>query len=99
MTRDPRMRLRFYVDGTLADETWVDITSPAYRAQITAVRLRHETLAAAADATGKVWLAELYDPDQPDETAYIRFGTDQAGMIDPAPLVLDLPRPPPHTMN
>jgi hypothetical protein len=84
--RDPRLRFRVYVDGRLRVETWIDcIDADASAAADEAARL-HAAITDAAAAAGSVWLTEVYDPDQPEANAYLRFGTDRAGMTAPRPV-------------
>ena len=88
---DPRLRFRLWIDGELLDEVWIDSNDADADEQATAVQKRHEQLAAEADGYGYPWLIEVYDPAEPSETAYVRFGTDREGMTEPAEL-RDAPR-------
>jgi hypothetical protein len=72
------LRFRVWVDGKLTLEEWIDDPEKADPAAG-----RH---AVAALASGKPWLVEIFDPDLPEEEAYIRFGSDPAGMVEPIPL-------------
>ena len=80
---DPRLRLRLYIDGALADEVWIDSTSPLAQEMIAEAQADHQARAAAATDRGQLWMVEIYDPAQPDPQAYIRFGTDARGMERP----------------
>ena len=91
-TPDPRLRLRLYLDGTVVDQVWIDSTSPTAQQQIDSTQRRQAALAEQADARGQVWMAEVFDPAAPEDNAYLRFGTDPGGMIEPRPVhTLDLP--------
>jgi hypothetical protein len=76
--RHGQLRIRLFVAGSLADETWTD--DPREAPRIAAV---HQRQAGAADRAGKRWLVEVFDPDAPPAEAYLRFGTDSAGMTAP----------------
>jgi hypothetical protein len=94
-----RLRLRVYVDGEIADETWLpgDVPNAGKDAGH-----RHRAITDAANAAGKLWLVELYDPAEPEETAYMRYGTDRRGMVLPLLLLgddLTMHPPPQHTDN
>jgi hypothetical protein len=101
-----RLRLRVYVDGDIADETWLpDPHNPDGGKK---VGDRHKAITDAAERDGKLWLIEFYDPDEPDETAaYRRMGTDTRMMTMPvivsgSPLTAQVViggGPPPHTAN
>ncbi len=82
-TPDSRIRLRLWIDGALIDEAWIDAAdddSPAIVATVSAV---HSHLAELADAHGVPWLTEVYDPEAPEDHAYLRVGTDKEGMVQP----------------
>jgi ribosomal protein L37E len=74
-----QLRMRLYVAGKVVDEQWVD--SPELVEQIGA---RHQAIAEDAERAGQVWMVEVWDPDAPENAAYLRFGTDQAGMVEPS---------------
>jgi hypothetical protein len=80
---DNRLRLRLWIDGALIDEAWIDSTDPDAPAKVDAVHAVHTHLAELANAHGVPWLTEVYNPEAPDEEAYIRVGTDKAGMVQP----------------
>lgn len=82
---DPRMRFRLWIAGQLVDETWVDASNPDAERIIHALRQRHIDLANEATAEDRPWLAEYYDPAKPEHEAYVRFGDDAEGMVDPSP--------------
>lgn len=75
------LRFRFWVAGHLAHEQWTE--DPAAAGEIAAY---HQGLADVADDAGARWMIEIFDPDAPSDLAYIRAGTDAAGMIDPQPM-------------
>jgi hypothetical protein len=93
-----RLRLRFWTGGQLRDEVWLDAADPESGALAAFVAEYHHTLASNAEAHGVGWLSEVFDPAAPEEHAYVRFGTDVAGMIDPVPMYWangwPTPRPP-----
>jgi hypothetical protein len=72
------LRLRLYIGGMVTDEQWVDSAD-----LVEEIGQRHQDAAAEADARGIAWLVEIYDPAAPQEAAYLRFGTDEAGMVMP----------------
>lgn len=80
---DPRLRLRVWIDGRLAAETWLDVSSPDVERVADAATDSHSALVQRADRDGRRWLVEVYDPARPEREAYARFGTDTAGMVDP----------------
>jgi hypothetical protein len=82
LSEDPRLRFRVWVAAVLVEEVWLDATDPLDRARIDGVRDRHMAIADAAEADGKLWLVEVYDPAL-GQFGYMRFGTDTAGMVDP----------------
>lgn len=73
MTTDG-LRFRVYVDGRLADERWLDLDSDF-----------HAAIAAQNEVIGRSerWLIEVYNPDAPEDQAYVRFGGDRQGMVEP----------------
>lgn len=72
------LRFRVWVAGQLRLEEWLDERiNPAASAE---AAQRH---AALAMASGHPWLVEIYDPDADEANAYVRFGTDTAGMVEP----------------
>jgi|HubBroStandDraft_6_1064221.scaffolds.fasta_scaffold33187_7 hypothetical protein len=86
---DMRLRFRVYVDGEIADESWVGVGSDVDGEQLA---LKHRALCDAASDHGQLWLIEVYDPGEPEHAAYYRFGTDPAGMV--LPITLGGPPPP-----
>jgi hypothetical protein len=83
---DTLLRLRFYVGGTLRDELWVDAADAASSALTQTTAAYHATQAQMADAADVPWLVEVYDPAADEAEAYLRFGTDVAGMTAPLPV-------------
>lgn len=83
---DPRMRIRVWVDAKLTEELWLDAGNPDWERITDAARDRHQAITDRADRDGLVWLVEMFDPDLPPGEAYVRVGTDQAGMVSPEPL-------------
>jgi hypothetical protein len=82
---DSALRVRIYVSGQLVRERWLDAADPDALAQATAAGPLDATLCEAAEAVHQPWLVEVYDPAQPEDLAYMRFGTDRAGMVEPVP--------------
>lgn len=80
---DSRLRFRVWINTHLVEEVWLDVEDEHDRGRVQRVRDRHLALAADADTAGRPWLIEIYDPAQPEERAYLRFGTDRAGMVHP----------------
>lgn len=87
--RDPRLRIRVWVNRTMQAEEWINAADPGVLAAAEALRDTHESLVAAAHAEGLPWLVEIYDPAEPPASAYLRFGTDTAMMTCPLALALD----------
>jgi hypothetical protein len=75
------LRFRVYVAGELADEHW--FSNDADHAEAAEVAHRQAAIAAEADDAGRLWLIEIYDPARPSGRQYMRYGTDQAGMVAP----------------
>ncbi len=69
---------RLFVDGRLASERWVLSGTEAEQAAEAQARI-----AADCDRAGMCWMVEAYNPTLPPGEAYMRFGTDASGMIDP----------------
>jgi hypothetical protein len=80
---DPRARFRLWIDQVLVEDVWVDFTGPD--AEQNVARLQARQLAQIRAADDAPYLIEIYDPAQPPERAYLRFGTDRTGMYDPQP--------------
>ena len=78
---DGRLRFRVWVAGTLVREDWAG--APYEMALIAG---EHERIAREASEKGKGFTVEVYDPDKPEEEAYLRFGSDAAGMVTPVPV-------------
>ena len=92
--RDSRLRLRLYVDGQLADETWLDVRDreqATIQSAITTLVYRAAT--DAADERGVPWLVEVHDPDEHAPAPYLRFGTDTRGMVAPLAVPPSWPHP------
>ena len=88
---DPRLRFRVFIDGELVDETWVNVCTFERLDTIEQVWARHHRLIAQAQTEGKRWLIEIHDPRIPEDQA-LRFGTEQAGIQQPAVDLADLVR-------
>ncbi len=80
---DPRLRFRVCVDAEFVDETWVNARSTERLQAIEEVWARHQHLIRQAQTDCKRWLIEIDDPARPEEPA-LRFGTDEAGIHQPA---------------
>ena len=79
---DPRLRFRVWVERRLVLEQWVDVLVVTAAGQL-AMQDEHTRIAMEASAAGKPWLVEVYDPEQAEDHAYLRFGTDRDGMVAP----------------
>jgi hypothetical protein len=80
---DSRLRLRLWIAGALISEAWIDSLDPRAQDLTAEVSEVHSHLAELADAHGVPWLTEVYDPEAPEDQAYIRVGTDKDGMVQP----------------
>jgi hypothetical protein len=80
---EPFLRFRLFVAGTVADEDWIDTRDPSSGGRATACAERQRAAALAADAAGQLWMVEVYNPSEPSDAAYFRFGTDPGGMVAP----------------
>lgn len=70
--------LRLYVEGVLVDEQEARDGEESEQ-----IALKQVLLVEAAQDDGKVWCAEIYEPDLDDAVAYQRFGTDRSMMRGP----------------
>lgn len=84
------LRLRLYVAGVLRSEVWIDSADPEADSVMGFAMRLHTAMADLAGEAGMPWMTEVYDPAAPVGEAYLRVGTDQAGMVEPVPLD-DLP--------
>ena len=82
---DPRLRFRIWTAGHLVAEQWLDVLVIAERGS-DGLGLAHARIAMEASKAGQPWLVEIYDPEMPEDQAYLRFGTDTAGMTQPRPV-------------
>lgn len=82
---DPRLRFRVWIAGRLVEQVWIDATNPDAASHSEAVQARHAALVAEAERCDQPWLIEIYDPSKPEHEAFLRIGTDTAGMVDPIP--------------
>jgi hypothetical protein len=80
------LRLRFWVSGRLRDEVWIDAADPEAGGLAEFVGAYHVKLSEMADAAGVPWMTEVFDPEEPADSAYLRFGTDPAGITEPRPM-------------
>ena len=80
---DPRLRLRLYIDGAVFDEVWIDVSHADAQLRMDAAQHRHLALTGQAADRGQRWMVEVYDPARPEAEAYMRFGTDPLGMVEP----------------
>jgi hypothetical protein len=84
---DPRLRFRVFVDSELAAEHWLDTEAEGADAELERFKAAHARLTDLAEAGGLPWMVEVYDPDQPEDEAYVRFGSDPRGMVRPIEVV------------
>ena len=68
---DPRMRLRLWINGSLASETWFGTGNEDHAA--TTDRLLGQCAELIEAQPGCAWLAEVFDPSKPAGCAYERF--------------------------
>lgn len=64
-----RLRLRIYVDGEIADESWVGEGPDTVDGRLVAEL--HAGICNAATAAGRLWVMEAYDPN---DGSYERIG-------------------------
>jgi hypothetical protein len=72
------LRIRLFIGGELADEQWVHEPEG-----VELIGAEHTARAQVAERAGQRWLVEIWDATAPPEEAYLRFGTDEAGMHAP----------------
>lgn len=89
-----RLRLRFWTGGQLRDEVWLSADDTDAAALAEHVATHHAQLAHLAEAAGVPWLVEAFDPSAEEGSAYVRYGTDTAGMVQPVPVPRDPPSGP-----
>lgn len=100
-----RLRIRLYIAGQLADETWIGQHEPEpgqpYGPRIDGAQLaaRHRVLVEDAERADLPWQVEAFDPSAPDGEQYYRFGTDAAGMVTPMAVIPGPPGHPPQSAN
>ena len=75
------LRFRIWLGGDLHLEEWIDEHADPVAAADAA--RRHATITMTATVP---WLVEVYDPTADPTNAYIRFGTDDKGMVEPRPI-------------
>ena len=80
-----QLRFRVWVGGELVREDWLPGVLMGAGGDLARA---HGKLATDADAAGEPWLVEIYDPAEPADEGYIRFGSDTAGMVCPVAVVL-----------
>lgn len=78
---EDRVRFRVWVDAQLVDEVWVDARGTGLH-QVEQVWQRHQDAVGKAQADGKPWVIEIYDPSLPEDQA-LRFGTDTSAIKGP----------------
>lgn len=81
------LRLRLWIGGELRDELWVDADDPNTADLTNLTAAYHRRITDMADAAGITWMTEVYNPELPEAHAYLRVGTDKAGMVDPRRVV------------
>jgi len=79
------LRLRLWIGGELRDELWINADDPNVSELTDATSAYHLRVTEMAEAAGVPWMTEVYDPAAAPDRAYLRIGTDAAGMIDPQP--------------
>jgi hypothetical protein len=78
MFLDDSLRIRLWIGAKLADEQW--LVDGEQAAELGPAHVRRVQ---AADSEGLLWLVEVWDPAKPDDEAFMRYGTDSAGMAAP----------------
>lgn len=71
-----RLRFRLWIDGYLVSDEWATQEDGAED-------LAERQAALIAENSLRPYLVEIYNPVEPEDQAYIRFGTDDRGMVDP----------------
>lgn len=100
-----RLRMRLYIDGEVADETWIGQHDPepgkphGPHVDGATIAARHREQVERAEAAGQSWQVEAYDPTAPDGEQYFRFGNDAAGMVTPIAIIPGPPGHPPQSAN
>jgi hypothetical protein len=89
MTGDDWLRFRLYLDGRLHDEAIIDTRDPDAEQRCGEAGDRMARQAEEAEAAGRLWCTEVYNPIQPPSEAYLRFGTDSSVMVEPRPMECD----------
>jgi hypothetical protein len=79
------LRLRLWIGGVLRDTTWIDAGDPNAAAKMDLTTVAHNAAVERANAAGQAWMIEVWDPEMPRDEAFLRFGTDAAGMTMPVP--------------
>lgn len=74
MQQDPQLRFQIWVDAHLMDEVWLSLRSRDAMPMVEQIWQRHQDIISKAEADGKRWLIEIYDPAEPEDQA-LRFGT------------------------
>ena len=74
------LRLRLWIGGELRDELWINADDPNAGELTEATSAYHLRVTEMAEAAGVVWMTEVYDPAADPDHAYLRIGTDLAGM-------------------
>jgi hypothetical protein len=80
---------RVWIDGQLVREDAIDadpLDPEGTEERVIKVVADHHALCLKAHLRGSLWLVEIERPDLPENSRYIRFGTDQKGMVGPEPL-------------
>lgn len=94
-SHESRVRFRVWIDGQLVDELWVDARDSTRLHRVEQVWQRHQDLVGKAEADGRPWAIEIYDPSRPEDQA-LRFGTDGTAIKGPtrdlSALIRRLPR-------
>src|SRR3954470_6185399 len=70
------LRFRVFLDGEIHVEEWLDEQD-----DIAAAQMRHAE--EASKYPDKKFMIEIFDPDAPEEEAYVRFGSSPDDMVMP----------------
>jgi hypothetical protein len=84
--RTSSLRLRLWIDGQLRDQVWINAGDPDAAARIDRATTTHDAAVDQANALGLPWMIEVWNPELPEAEAFLRFGTDDGGMVAPEPI-------------
>lgn len=80
---DDWLRFRLYVDRKVHAQVIVFKDFPDSRQRCSEAGAHLKQLSDQADENDQPWCIEIYDPELPPNSAYLRFGTDPRDMHQP----------------